>query len=99
VREIGVLRAIGMTRAQVWRMVVVEAGILGVVGALLGCLVGLAVGALMLRLATIGGDLANLPWPTVGLAFVLGVAVSTLAAAYPARLASGISIVRAVQYE
>ncbi|MGZ6339011.1 MAG: FtsX-like permease family protein [Candidatus Limnocylindrales bacterium] len=99
VREIGVLRAIGMTRAQVWRMVVVEAGILGVVGALLGCLVGLTVAALMLRLATIGGDLANLPWPTVGLAFVLGVAVSTLAAAYPARLASGISIVRAVQYE
>ena len=36
VREIGVLRAAGMTRGQVWRTVVVEAGITGVMGALSG---------------------------------------------------------------
>lgn len=100
VREIGILRAAGMTRSQVWRSVVVEAGILGLAGAILGIVVGLVVGALMVVLA--GGDLdiaAGIPWPIVGLTVVLGVVVAMLAAAYPARLASRMSIVRAVQFE
>ncbi len=100
VREIGILRAAGMTRDQVWRSVVVEAGVLGLAGALLGSVVGLVVGALMVVLA--GGRLdvaAGIPWPIIGVALVLGVAVAMLAAAYPARLASRLSIVRAVQYE
>ena len=42
---------------------------------------------------------AGCPWPIIGLALVLGVVVAMLAAAYPARLASRLSIVRAVQYE
>ncbi len=45
VREIGILRAAGMTRRQVWRSVVVEAGILGLAGAVLGVVLGLIVGA------------------------------------------------------
>jgi len=36
VREIGVLRATGMTSRQVWGMVVIEAGVLGLVGAVVG---------------------------------------------------------------
>jgi hypothetical protein len=47
VREIGILRAAGMTRGQVWRSVVVEAGVLGLAGALLGIALGLVVGALI----------------------------------------------------
>jgi ABC-type antimicrobial peptide transport system permease subunit len=39
------------------------------------------------------------PWPIVAVALVLGVVVAMLAAAYPARLAARLSIVRAVQYE
>jgi hypothetical protein len=46
-REIGVLRATGMTSRQVWGMVVIEAGILGLVGAVVGTVAGLAVGALL----------------------------------------------------
>jgi putative ABC transport system permease protein len=100
VREIGVLRAAGMTRAQVWRSVVVEAGITGLVGAMCGVLTGIVVGGSMVALS--GGQLdlgAAVPWLAVGLAFVLGVVLAMLAAAYPARLASSISIVRAVSYE
>ncbi len=100
VREIGLLRAVGMTRRQVWRSVAVEAGILGLAGAILGIVVGLAVGAAMALLA--GGRLdvaADVPWPTVGLTLVLGVIVAMLAAAYPAHLASRLSIVRAVRYQ
>jgi putative ABC transport system permease protein len=100
VREIGVLRAAGMTRRQVWRSVVVEAGITGLVGAICGVTAGLVVGGLMVALSGGRWDLAiAVPWLAVAVAFVLGVALAMLAAAYPARLASGISIVRAVGYE
>ncbi len=100
VREIGMLRATGMTRRQVGRMVVVEAGILGLVGAILGAVTGLAAGALIVVLA--GGQLAvamEPPWTALGLCLVLGVAVSMAAAWYPARLAGRLSIVRAVQFD
>jgi len=100
VREIGVLRAAGMTRRQVWRSVVVEAGITGLVGAICGIFAGIAIGALMVVVS--GGPVAdamNLPWLAIGVALVLGVVLAMLAAAYPARLASRISIVRAVGYE
>ncbi len=100
VREIGVLRAAGMTRRQVWRSVVVEAGITGLAGACCGVLAGLIVGGLMVVLAGGGWEATvAVPWLAVGVAFVLGVALAMLAAAYPARLASGVSIVRAVGYE
>ena len=56
VREIGVLRAAGMTTRQVRRTVVVEAGILGVAGSILGILTGIVAGAVMVAIA--GGDAA-----------------------------------------
>ena len=99
VREIGVLRATGMTRRQVGQMVVVEAGVLGVVGSFLGIVVGLVAGAV---LVLAGGGFSGPPAPPLGaiaLAAILGIAVSMVAAYYPARVASGISIVRAVQFE
>ena len=68
VREIGILRAAGMTRRQVWRSVVVEAGVLGLAGALLGIVLGLIVGALMVVLAGGRIDVATgIPWQVVGL--------------------------------
>ncbi len=99
VREIGVLRATGMTRRQVARTVVVEAGILGVVGAILGGGVGLVAGALMVALA--GGASAGfvVPWATLLIAGIMGVVVAMAAAYQPARLASRISIIRALQFE
>ena len=100
VREIGVLRAAGMTRRQVWRSVVVEAGVTGLVGAVCGIAAGIGVGALMVAFAGgPAGDATTLPWPAIGVALVLGVVLAILAAAYPARLASRLSIVRAVGYE
>jgi putative ABC transport system permease protein len=101
VREIGVLRAAGMTRPQIWRMVLVESGVLGIVGAIVGCLTGLLAGQAMIRLG--GGAGLRLPfdpdWPTILAAAAFGIVVAMLAATWPARLASRVSIVRAVQYE
>ena len=100
VRELGVLRAAGMTTRQVRRTVVVEAGIVGVLGAILGILTGLVAGALLVLLAGGGARLGlAIPWPSIGLAALLGIGVSMLAAWYPARLASRLAIVQAVQHE
>lgn len=99
VRELGVLRAAGMTRGQVRRTVVVEAGILGVVGSILGVVTGLIAGAILVLLAGGGPLIADLPWPSIAVALVLGIVVSMAAAWYPARLASRLAIVAAVQHE
>jgi len=100
VRELGVLRAAGMTRGQVRRTVVVEAGILGIVGAVLGVATGLVAAILLVLLAGGGGPVVvDIPWVPILTAIVLGIAVSMAAAWYPARLASRLAIVAAVQHE
>ena len=100
VREIGVLRATGMTRGQIGRMVVVEAGMVGLLGAVLGTVTGLVATAL---LAVVGRESLDtsvqVPWAAVAVCLALGVIVSMVAAWYPARLAARLSVVRAVQFE
>ncbi len=100
VRELGMLRAAGMSRRQAWRSVIVEAGILGAIGAAMGVLAGLGVGLVLV--ATSGARLdAGLvvPWTTIGIVLVTGVVVSMLAAAQPARMAARRGIVAAVRME
>lgn len=98
VREIGVLRAIGMTSGQASRMVVTEGFVVGVVGTILGTLVGLAIGAILLILDGNPGAIDALPWGSIAAATVLGLAASIVASYYPARLASRVSIIAAVTY-
>jgi len=88
-----------MTRRQAARIVIVEAGVLGVVGAILGVATGLGVGFLLLVLSDIRPESAGLPWASIAIAAVLGVAVSVAAAWWPARTASRLSIVRALGFE
>jgi putative ABC transport system permease protein len=86
-----------MTGRQVARMVMIEAGILGLVGSLIGIGTGLAAGAAMLGLGSGLRLEYEPPWLIMGLATLLGLLVSMAAAYYPARLAGRLSIVRAVQ--
>jgi putative ABC transport system permease protein len=99
VRELGVLRAAGMTTRQVRRTVVVEAGILGIVGAILGIVTGLVAAGLLIVMAGGGPLILDPPWASIGIAVVLGIGISMVAAWYPARLASRLAIVAAVQHE
>lgn len=99
IREIGVLRAIGMTRRQVMRMVVVEATILGFVGVVLGSIAGVGAGALLLELGGGLGAPGGLPWGPIGIAAILGLVLPAVAALYPARVASRISIVESLHYD
>lgn len=100
VRELGVLRAAGMSRRQAWRSVIVEAGILGVIGGLVGVAAGLAIGLVLV--ATSGASLAAgvaIPWLTVAGVLAAAVAIAMVAAWYPARTAARRPIVRAVRVE
>jgi putative ABC transport system permease protein len=99
VRELGVLRAAGMTRGQVRRSVVVEAGILGIVGSVLGIVTGLVAGAILVLLEGGGPVVVEIPWASIVVAALIGIGVSMAAAWYPARLASRLAIVAAVQHE
>jgi putative ABC transport system permease protein len=99
IREIGVLRAIGMSRRQVMRMVVVEAAVLGIVGVLLGSVAGVGAGALLLELGGGLGAPGGLPWLPIGIAAAMGLVLPAFAAVYPARLASRISIVESLHFD
>lgn len=99
IREIGVLRAIGMSRRQAMRMVIVEAVVLGLVGIVLGSLAGLGVGAVMLALSGGLSPAVGFPWPPIALAAALGLGLPLLASFYPARMAARISIVSALHFE
>jgi len=99
VRELGVLRAIGMSRRQAFRMVVVEAAVMGIVGAVLGSFVGLAVGVVMLALGGTFAPVVGIPWLPIEVAAVLGLVLPIVAAIYPSRMAARVSIVQALQFE
>ena len=99
VREIGVLRAIGMSRRQAMRMVVVEAAILGIVGVVLGAVAGVAVGVVLLQLGGGLGHPGGVPWLPIGVAAVLGLILPAFAALSPARAAARVSIVEALRFD
>jgi putative ABC transport system permease protein len=99
IRELGVLRAIGMSRRQAVRMVLVEALVLGLVGVLLGSLTGVGVGAVLLALGGSLSPVAGLPALPIELAAGLGLVLPVVAAIYPSRIASRVSIVSALKFE
>ncbi len=100
-REIGVLRAIGATRAQVRRLVVAEALLLSMSGTALGLVAGIALGYALVSYigATVYAASFSFPWTGVLVAIVLALAVGLLASALPARQAGRVKIVQALQYE
>jgi len=99
-REIGLLRAVGLGRAQTMRMITVEAVVIAVFGALLGLLVGTGLGAAVVRALKHQGitDLA-LPWGQMVTYLVLAVVVGVVAAVLPAIRAARINVLRAISYE
>jgi len=101
-REIGMLRSLGMTRRQVGKMILAEAGMMGLIGGVFGLLFGLFMSRLFLMAiaATQGYELTYV-LPTQGILASLFIAliVSQLAAAWPAWRAARIRIIEALQFE
>lgn len=85
-REIGILMAVGWTPALVLRMLFAESALLCLAGAALGSALGLAMLHAVNGLESVGFGWIplRLPWPLVGSAFGLTLAVGLLALAWPA---------------
>jgi putative ABC transport system permease protein len=98
-RELGMLRAVGMSRRQVRRMVRAESVITALIGAVLGTLLGIAFAALLSRPLADEGFVFELPWAwLIGVAILAAIA-GVLAAIPPARRASRVDVLRAVTTE
>ncbi len=100
-REIGVVRAVGGSRTQVRRIVTSEALLLGIFGAALGVLAGVAMSyGFISAFSAIGWDMPY-PFPALGIvaAIVVGVLLALFASILPARSAAKLDIIRALQYE
>jgi putative ABC transport system permease protein len=98
-RELGTLRAVGMSRRQVRRMVRHESVITALIGAALGIAAGLALaGALVAWLGKYGLEFAVPAGSLLAVAIVAALA-GVLAAAWPARRASRIDVLNALAYE
>lgn len=101
-REIGVLRAIGTTRGQVRRMVLVESATLGLVAFALALPLGWLLSMLTVRsVSNAFGFTVSYIYPTAWIPAValFGVVVAVIAALAPGRRAARLEVVSALQYE
>ncbi len=106
-RELGTLRALGFTRGQVRGLVVIEAGLLGFIGSLLGVVGGLAMGYAAQQLinaqfATVGFEAPSglpLPWGVAIFALMAGPGLAMLVALWPADRAANVNPADAMRAE
>jgi len=96
-RELGMLRAVGMTRRQVRRMIRAESVITALMGGVIGILLGLVLGGLLA--ARIDFIVFTVPWGQVIVFVIAAVVVGLLAAIFPARRAAKLNVLEALQYE
>jgi putative ABC transport system permease protein len=100
IRELGLLRAVGMSKRQVKRMVRVEAVIIAVLGAVLGLAVGILFGwALQQALSDLGIDRLAIPVGQLIIMLVVAALIGVVAAIWPARRAAKLDILQAITYE
>jgi putative ABC transport system permease protein len=96
-RELGLLRAIGMTTPQVRAMVRWESVIISLIGALAGAGLGIGLGVALSKAAlsqAIGE--VPVPWANVGMYVVAAAVAGVLAAIGPARSAAKVDVLKAV---
>jgi len=99
-REIGLLRAVGLSRRQTRRMVRLESVIVAILGAVLGVVMGIVFGVVLQRaIADQGIDVLSIPWLQLVVFVVLAAVVGVLAAVLPARRAARLDVLRAIGAE
>jgi len=96
-RELGMLRAVGMTRRQTRRMIRHEAVITSLLGAVIGIPVGIGLAAVLDR--ALGDTPFAVPWGSVAAFVAAAIAVGLVAAIFPARRAARLDVLHALQYE
>jgi putative ABC transport system permease protein len=98
-RELGMLRAIGMTRRQVRTMIRYEAVITALIGAILGMALGLVFAALIAQPLKDEGFTLSYPIGSLIGLLVFAAVIGVLAAIAPARRASRLNVLESLQYE
>ncbi len=98
-RELGMLRAIGMSRRQVRTMIRYEAVITALIGAILGMVLGVVFAALIAQPLKDEGFALSYPVGTLAALLVFAALAGVLAAIAPARRASRLNVLEALQYE
>ncbi|MCM2416941.1 ABC transporter permease [Streptomyces sp. RKAG293] len=96
-KEIGTLRALGLDRAGVTRMIRLEALLIGGLGATLGTVMGVFLGWALGRTLqeTVAGYTLVLPWGRLALGVLIALAGALLASLWPARRAANVDIAAA----
>ncbi|MCX5399171.1 ABC transporter permease [Streptomyces sp. NBC_00102] len=100
-QEIGMLRAIGLDRARVKRMIRLEAVVISLFGAVVGVLLGTFLGwAIGRTIASALPDYALvIPWGRIGIFLLLAALVGVLASLWPARSAARLNMLTAIKTE
>jgi putative ABC transport system permease protein len=98
-REIGMLRAIGMNRRQVRRMIRHESVVTALIGAALGIGVGIFLAALTSLALSDYGIVFAVPFGSLAAFVAVAILAGSLAAILPARRASRLNVLKALQYE
>ena len=99
-REIGLLRAIGTSKAKIRGMLAIEASLISILGTLLGLAVGVAAGAVIQKAFEADG-LENLmiPWNQLGVFLLVSILVGVLASLPPAHRALKAPVLDAITTE
>ncbi len=98
-RELGMLRAIGMSRRQVRTMIRYEAVITALIGAILGMALGIVFAALIAQPLKDEGFTLSYPIGSLAVLLILAALAGVLAAIPPARRASRLDVLESLQYE
>ena len=98
-RELGMLRAIGMSRRQVRTMIRYEAVITALIGAILGMVLGVIFAALISQPLKDEGFTLSYPIGSLIVLLILAGLAGVLAAIPPARRASRLDVLDSLQYE
>ncbi|OKK16714.1 hypothetical protein AMK16_23615 [Streptomyces sp. CB00455] len=99
-REIGLMRAIGLSRRQLRRMIRLESVVIALFGALLGLGLGMGWGASAQRLLALQGlKVLEIPWPTILGVFAASAFVGLFAALVPAFRAGRMNVLNAIASE
>jgi putative ABC transport system permease protein len=98
-REIGMLRAVGMTRRQTRRMIRHESIVTSLIGAALGIVVGFFLAILVTHALSDEGIVFAVPYTSIVFFVIAAIIVGLLAAIWPARRAAKLNVLEALQYE